>query len=160
MKIPSHHHDRSDIQDQATMTPMIDVVFLLLIFFISASANQIREFLLPTELATGSIESTESEPQEKPLGEVWLKLKRLDDQTIVELNDREYAQFDQLRQTLTELAALAPEIPVILDINEDVPLGEMIRTYDTCLAAGFQSINFATDASKVAPPKKPITSPN
>lgn len=142
------------------MTPMIDVVFLLLIFFISASANQIREFLLPTELATGSIESTESEPQEKPLGEVWLKLKRLDDQTIVELNDREYAQFDQLRQTLTELAALAPEIPVILDINEDVPLGEMIRTYDTCLAAGFQSINFATDASKVAPPKKPITSPN
>lgn len=142
------------------MTPMIDVVFLLLIFFISASANQIREFLLPTELATGSIESTESEPQEKPLGEVWLKLKRLDDQTIVELNDREYAQFDQLKQTLTELAALAPEIPVILDINEDVPLGEMIRTYDTCLAAGFQSINFATDASKVAPPKKPITSPN
>ena len=142
------------------MTPMIDVVFLLLIFFISASANQIREFLLPTELATGSIESTETEPQEKPLGEVWLKLKRLDDQTIVELNDREYAQFDQLKQTLTELAALAPEIPVILDINEDVPLGEMIRTYDTCLAAGFQSINFATDASKVSPPKKPITSSN
>ncbi|QDT28713.1 Biopolymer transport protein ExbD/TolR [Gimesia panareensis] len=142
------------------MTPMIDVVFLLLIFFISASANQIREFLLPTELATGSIESTETVPQEKPLGEVWLKLKRRDDQTIVELNDREYAQFDQLKQTLTELAALAPEIPVILDINEDVPLGEMIRTYDTCLAAGFQSINFATDASKVSPPKKPITAPN
>lgn len=142
------------------MTPMIDVVFLLLIFFISASANQIREFLLPTELATGSIESTETVPQEKPLGEVWLKLKYRDDQTIVELNDREYAQFDQLKQTLTELAELAPEIPVILDINEDVPLGEMIRTYDTCLAAGFQSINFATDASKVAPPKKPIIAPN
>lgn len=142
------------------MTPMIDVVFLLLIFFISASANQIREFLLPTELATGSIESTESVPQEKPLGEVWLKLKQRDNQTIVELNDREYARFDELKQTLTELAALAPEIPVILDIDEEVPLGEMIRAYDTSLAAGFYSIHFATDASKVAPPKKPITAPN
>ncbi|WP_145230158.1 ExbD/TolR family protein [Gimesia algae] len=154
MKIPSHHNSRSDIQDQATMTPMIDVVFLLLIFFISASANQVREFLLPTELATGSIESFESTPQEQPLGEVWLKLKRQDNQTIVELNEREYAQFDQLKQTLMELAELAPEIPVILDIQEEVPLGEMIRTYDTCLAAGFQSINFATNANKVAPKKK------
>ncbi|MCH9656749.1 MAG: biopolymer transporter ExbD [Planctomycetes bacterium] len=160
MKIPSHHSTRRDIQDQATMTPMIDVVFLLLIFFISASANQIREFLLPTELATGSIESTETVPQEKPLGEVWLKLKRQGNQTIVELNEREYAQFDQLKQTLTELASLAPEIPVILDIEENVSLGEMIRVYDTSLAAGFYSIHFATDANKVTPKKKPITSPN
>lgn len=160
MKIPSHHNTRRDIQDQATMTPMIDVVFLLLIFFISASANQIREFLLPTELASGSIESTETESQEKPLGEVWLKLKRENNQTIVELNEREYAQFDQLKNTLTELASLAPEIPVILDIEENVSLGEMIRVYDTSLAAGFYSIHFATDANKVNPKKKPTTSPN
>tara|TARA_R110002095_G_scaffold67111_4_gene57041 strand:- start:262 stop:744 length:483 start_codon:yes stop_codon:yes gene_type:complete len=160
MKIPSHHNTRHDIQDQATMTPMIDVVFLLLIFFISASANQIREFLLPTELATGSIESTETVPQEKPLGEVWLKLKRQDNQTIVELNEREYAQFDQLKQTLIALAELAPEIPVILDIEEDVPLGDMIRTYDTSLAAGFSSIHFATDVNKITPKKKSVTSQN
>jgi len=131
-----------------------------LIFFISASANQIREFLLPTELASGSIESTETVPQDKPLGEVWLKLKREDNQTIVELNEREYAQFDQLKNTLTELASLAPEIPVILDIEENVSLGEMIRVYDTSLAAGFYSIHFATDANKVNPKKKPTTSPN
>lgn len=142
------------------MTPMIDVVFLLLIFFISASANQIREFLLPTKLATGSIESTETVPQEKPLGEVWLKLKREGNQTIVELNEREYAQFDQLKQTLVALAELAPEIPVILDIEEDVPLGEMIRTYDTSLAAGFHSIHFATDVNKIAPKKKLKTPQN
>ncbi|MFH1302139.1 MAG: biopolymer transporter ExbD [Planctomycetota bacterium] len=160
MKIPSHHNTRHDIQDQATMTPMIDVVFLLLIFFISASANQIREFLLPTELATGSIESTETVPQEKPLGEVWLKLKRQNNQTIVELNEREYARFDQLKQTLIALAELAPEIPVILDIEEDVPLGDMIRTYDIGLAAGFNSIHFATDVNKIAPKKKSETSQN
>ena len=142
------------------MTPMIDVVFLLLIFFISASANQIKELLLPTELATGSIESTEVVPEEKPLGEVWLKLKQRDNQTIVELNDREYSQFDQLKQTLVELAELAPEIPVILDIEENVPLGEMIRVYDTSLAAGFQSIHFATDINKVTPKAKSKTSQN
>ena len=30
------------------MTPLIDVVFLLLIFFVCASTGQIRESLLPT----------------------------------------------------------------------------------------------------------------
>ena len=39
------------------MTPLIDVVFLLLIFFVCASTGQIRESLLPTELSGGSIES-------------------------------------------------------------------------------------------------------
>ena len=33
------------------MTPMIDVVFQLLIFFVVASTGQVAEALLPTELA-------------------------------------------------------------------------------------------------------------
>ena len=39
------------------MTPMIDVVFLLLIFFVCASIGQIPESLLPTPLNSGSIDS-------------------------------------------------------------------------------------------------------
>ena len=50
------------------------------------------------------------------------------------------------------LAELAPEIPVILDFEPDVQLEEMIHVYDTCLAAGFESISFAADAEKLKTP--------
>ena len=45
--------DRHDQRDDNSMTPMIDVVFLLLIFFICASVGQRSEALLPTQLAEG-----------------------------------------------------------------------------------------------------------
>ena len=131
------------------MTPMIDVVFLLLIFFVCASVGQIRESLLPTELPAGSIESPESMDAEKPLGEVWLKLFRNDGtRTVVEMNDHRYHDFQHLQATLVELSELASEIPVILDIAAEVPMQDMIRVYDACRAADFETIQFAIESDK------------
>ena len=127
---------------------MIDVVFLLLIFFVCASVGQVREALMPTDLAAGSVESQEMlEQQEKPFGDVWLFLRRHDDdRTVVQVNEggEEYNDFEALKATLTTLAELARDIPVILDIEPDVPLGDMIHVYDACRAAGFESVHFAT----------------
>ena len=149
MRIPSYRNHTYSRSDQ-TMTPMIDVVFLLLIFFVCASVGQVRESVLPTELAAGSIESLQTPQPPPPLGEVWLNVLRTSDgKTVVELNQREYTDFSQLQETLMNLAELAPEIPVILDIEPDVVLEEMIHVYDTCRAAGFESISFAADAEKL-----------
>lgn len=149
MRIPSSYHDRSD-HEQMAMTPMIDIVFLLLIFFVCAAVGQIQESLLPTELSAGSIEAPDAVAVAKPLGEVWLRLFQNDqNQTIAEMNDLEYASFDNLRDTLKQLAETAPEIPVILDIGPDVPLGEMIKVYDTCDSANFETIEFAIDRDEV-----------
>ena len=49
MKIPSSR-DRQSLADGNTMTPMIDVVFLLLIFFVCASIGAVREDIMPTRL--------------------------------------------------------------------------------------------------------------
>lgn len=149
MRIPSDR-TRDDRRDGMAMTPMIDVVFLLLIFFVCASIGQKRESLLPTELGAGSVRSEEVVEQQNPLGEVWVHLRTPEGTaepgpTVVELNDREYTEFDRLQATLTKLAELAPEIPVILDIANDVPLGDVIRVYDTCRDAHFQSIHFAAE---------------
>ena len=146
MRIPSYLQHRESNNDQA-MTPMIDVVFLLLIFFVCASIGQIREAILPTEIAAGSLQSEKVIERENPLGEVWLKLRHEDGRTIAEVNGRDYADFAALEETLTSLAELAPEIPIILDVGQQVPLGELIRTYDTCRAARFESINCARDAA-------------
>lgn len=149
MQIPSYHQGRERREDFA-MTPMIDIVFLLLIFFVCASVGQIRESLLPAELSAGAVESPLAEPQEQPLGRVWLRLDVNESgQTVTELNNRVYSDNSELQRVLRELAELAPEIPVILDIAPEVPLGDMIRVYDACQAADFHSIHFATDPNRL-----------
>ena len=141
MRIPTHRHE----VENTSMTPMIDVIFQLLIFFVCASAGQTVESHLPTELAAGSVESAAPVVVERPFGEVWLRLKqRADDVTVVELNDREYSDEPSLRKTLLALAETMPEIPVILDIEGAVPLGDVVRVYDACQSAQFRKVSFAT----------------
>jgi biopolymer transport protein ExbD len=50
-----------------------------------------------------------------------------------------------LSRFLKTLATAAPELPVILDIDPDVPLGEALAAYDAARAADFDAIHFAVD---------------
>jgi biopolymer transport protein ExbD len=147
VRIPSRH-TQDNALESLSMTPMIDVVFLLLVFFVCAATGQIRELLLPTDLAAGAVSSSEPVEMETPLGEVWLRLRLKGGRTIVDLEGTDYEDFGRLQETLQALAATAPEIPVILDIQPDVPLGEVIRVYDACQASGFESVHFAADPQK------------
>ena len=56
MRIPSRHNRRTYI-DGESMTPMIDVVFLLLVFFVVASIGQKPEAQLPAELGRGETDA-------------------------------------------------------------------------------------------------------
>lgn len=154
MKLPKSSH-RSEIYEDKWMTPMIDIVILLLIFLVCASAGSSPESMFPTQLAAGgAVASAEVAPAEKKwVTQVWLHLKRGPEatRTIISMNDRDYDDFALLRSQLQTLAEVAPESPVILDIAPDVPLGDLIRVWDTCKAAKFQSIQFAADASKIVP---------
>ena len=52
-----------------------------------------------------------------------------------------------LAQQLQFLAAETTDVPIILDIDPDVPLGDMITVYDACYGQDFRSIHFATRAA-------------
>jgi biopolymer transport protein ExbD len=137
-----------ELSATGAMTPMIDVVFLLLIFFVCAASGQTIEDLLPTDMPpAGSIEAPVVPPEDViPKHKLWIYLSRNDDQrTVIELNDREYESFDELEQVLTQVAQLDAQSPVILDIDDEVPVGDMIHVYDLCRAAGYQSISFAAE---------------
>ena len=157
MKIPSAHYDRQ-LDDSQAMTPLIDVVFLLLIFFVCASTDQVRESLLPTELAGGSIESPATNPGPRPLGEAWVRVRAGDGRgervarfgkgPWIEVEGRSFSgpnRHQLLSRFLKTLATAAPELPVILDIDPDVPLGEALAAYDAARAADFDAIHFAVD---------------
>ncbi len=132
---------------QTAMTPLIDVVFQLLIFFICASTGHMKELLLRTDFHVGDVGSPTAKEREKPLGEVWIRLKRVADETTAFLEGREFHDLTQLDATLKVLASATTEIPVNLEIEGEVPLGDVIHVYDACRAARFRSINFAASAN-------------
>ena len=156
MRIPTAHSRRTPIDLQTAMTPLIDVVFQLLIFFICASTGHLRELLLPTDFAAGALGDQAAKPVERPLGEVWIRLSRESDETVMRLEGLEFRQLDELQATLVSLAKTADDIPVILDIGGDVPLGDAVGVYDASRAAGFRSISFAAEAPRTekADPKR------
>lgn len=49
MRIPTSRQRATQVDMQTAMTPLIDVVFQLLIFFICTSTGHMKELLLPTD---------------------------------------------------------------------------------------------------------------
>jgi biopolymer transport protein ExbD len=143
MRIPTSRQRPTQVDMQTAMTPLIDVVFQLLIFFICASTGHMKELLLATDFRSGAVGSVVAPEIEKPLGEVTIQLKRNEDSTVAFLEGREFQELPKLGATLRALAEASTDVPVTLDIAGDVPLGDVIYVYDVCRAANFRSVNFA-----------------
>ena len=155
MRVPNSRRDRSLRSDQA-MTPMIDVVFLLLIFFVCASLGSKPESLLGIDLSQGTTDTIDLNPPTEPdptVTELWLKLypSPTGNATFVELNQREFQSLDDLESALRSLGEIAADSPVILDVDGDVVAGDWVRVDDACRAAGFESIQYAADRSELIP---------
>lgn len=67
MRIPTSRY-RTGFDANATMTPMIDIVFQLLIFFICASTGTVRDLLLQTDLAPGPWRPLSARPRRNRWG--------------------------------------------------------------------------------------------
>ena len=146
MRLP-HRRDDSEVHADQAMTPMIDLVFLLLVFFICASVGRVSEQILPTELAGTSAEVAAADPEPDPLGDLWVHLVRRGDRTAAEVNGVEHPDLAALAAIMQGLAEAdaAGTMPVILDIDPPVPAGDVIAAYDAARAAGFASVSFAAD---------------
>jgi len=129
-----------------TVTPMVDVVFQLLVFFVLASGGRIAERTLSTALSAGTVASTVPlpTPAERP-AEVWLHLQRdaLHQKTTLRVNTGPSGDLALLPQTLRAAKDVDPTSGVVLDVQGKVPWGDVIQVYDACRAATFRAINFA-----------------
>ena len=145
MRIPSH---RRTSLDNESMTPMIDVVFLLLVFFVCASVGQKPDLLLPADLADGSTETEiqlpPSDPDELPPQKVQIDLTRnTDGRLLIDLNRGRLSGAQELRQRLQTLAELDPRSQIILNAADEVSNQQWIAVYDLCQSLAFDSISFA-----------------
>lgn len=123
---------------------MIDVVFLLLIFFVIASVGQIPDELLPASIAEGTTNDIEpvQPDQLMPAQEINVQLSRPSDQLIIRLNHSVVTP-EQLQQRLTQLAQINSSSQVILDVDDDVLVQHFMTVYERCQVLGFQKIAFA-----------------
>jgi len=145
MKLP--HRFTGTRDGDVTMTPMIDVVSLLLLFFVCTASFQIAEQILPTSLLTAGTTSTAVEVEPEPeLERVLVRLGAEGGQTRWIVNERPYDTLGEVRDVLRVVAELDPGLPVILDVEDAVPLGDVIDVYDLSRIVGFDKIQFAADA--------------
>ncbi len=134
-----------------TVTPMVDVLFQLLVFFVLASGGRVAERSLSTVLAAGSVSSPAALPTARRQAELWIHLRHdaAAKRTTAALHGRKLADVSGLAPALRELSRSQPETVVILDAAGDVPLGDVIVVYDACRAARFHSIDFAASPDEL-----------
>ena len=128
------------------MTPMIDVVFLLLIFFICTASFQIVEELLPTNLLVQGTTVEDASVEELPLEQIIVRGTRNGAATVWQVNEGIAVPREQLTPLLLSLADIDRTLPVVLDVGGNVPLGEMIDVYDACRSVGLEQVQFAASA--------------
>jgi biopolymer transport protein ExbD len=131
------------------MTPMIDVVFLLIVFFVWTASFSRPEHLLDTEVASASGgEPAEVQPPPPDLDRIIVEVGWRASRPAWTIYDRELASLAEVSQTLRAAAGIDNALPVILVVDGRVPMGDVIDVYDLSRAAGFVKIQFAANVQK------------
>jgi biopolymer transport protein ExbD len=117
------------------MTPMIDVVFQLLIFFIVTLKQQ--DIL-------AHLDVFRPQPDSKPPPE------KIDDMLEIMISSEGYwmngsrIPFRSMDRRITKLAKYSKDMPVIIKCTLDSPHKYLIKTLDSCSKAGLSKISVFT----------------
>ena len=145
MRVPSVY-SRSYQQPEVMMTPMIDVVFLLLVFFLWTASFRVVEHLLPSNiLDAGGTLPSEVQPELLDLDRVVVRILWQADRPQWTINGNQVDSIDQVQARLDVVAQIQSNLPVLLDPAAQVPLGYVIDVYDRARQVGFSKIQFAAE---------------
>jgi biopolymer transport protein ExbD len=151
MKTPrANLRSGSDVDIDSAMTPMIDVVFLLLVFFVWTASFQIAEQMLPAELSSqmGTDPTTSLQPPpEKDIEDIVIAVD-FDGSASWTLNGQRIADAAAVERRLASIARVDPAATVIVHPAPEVPLEYVIETYDAAKLTGFTSVSFAVNGTR------------
>lgn len=143
----SIYHSNKSQRPDIMMTPMIDVVFLLLVFFLATASFDRVEQILPSGVseAPQAVSGTAATQTEQlPVKEVDEIVVRLENngsgQLRIVLNDSPQTDTRQLVAQLSQIIKIRNDVPVIINPANDLPTNEVIAVYDAVRAVGFTSL--------------------
>ena len=118
------------------IAPMVDIVFLLLIFFL-VTWNFARH---ETELDVKVPTAKEGKESRRAVGEVIINVKS--DGAIL-MNRRQMTP-DKLKATLEKISGLYPDQAVVLRGDQSADYRHIVAVLDICRAANIWNVAFAT----------------
>ena len=121
---------------QLALTSMLDVIFLLLCFFVTVSVFSQWENEISIKLPSAA---TAEEPDRLP-GEIIVNLSKAG---AVSVNGKVLA-LDDLKDRLARVAKFYPDQAVIIRADKDVRYELLVGVIDTCRAANVWNFSFAT----------------
>ncbi len=119
-------------ESQIELTPMLDVVFIMLIFFIVTTS-----FVKESGIEVSRPNALTAEKQErasifiaiKEDGSIWLKKRKID--------------IDAVRANMEKLHAESPEGAVVIQADKKSETGVLVRVMDQIRLAGVKNISVA-----------------
>lgn len=137
---------------EISMTPMIDVVFLLLIFFLTTANFQIIEQLLPSGIsdqgiaASGKAEDLPPPEQPAEVNDCIVRILAKPGELknfVFEFNGATIPDPQAISQRLRAVIAARANVPIIVDPDDSVPISIAVDIYDRARAAGGLQVYFA-----------------
>ncbi|MFC3678972.1 ExbD/TolR family protein [Bacterioplanoides pacificum] len=117
------------------ITPMLDVVFIMLIFFI-VTASFVKETGIEVNRPDAS--TAQSKPRANILiaindiGEIWIDKRRIDE--------------SQVRANIERLRAENPQGSVVIQADEEAKTAKLVAVMDAARAAGVYDVSLSTEA--------------
>ena len=125
---------------QLSLTSMLDVIFLLLCFFVTVSVFSQWESEITIKLPSAA---TAEEPDRLP-GEI---IVNLDKDGKVSVNSKTL-ELNDLESRLAKVAKFYPDQAVIIRADKEVRYERLVAVIDTCRAANVWNFSFATDGER------------
>mgnify|MGYP003635357802 FL=1 len=129
------HHSTADDEAGIDLTPMLDIVFIMLIFFIVTSSF-IKESGITVERPSAA--SAAEQPKGNILiavsadGEIWIDRKQVDIRAV--------------RSAVERMRVDQPDSTVVVQADKDARSGLVIRVMDQAKLAGVEAVALAATA--------------
>jgi biopolymer transport protein ExbD len=126
-----------------SMTPLIDVIFLLMIFFLMTINFQKPEGVLDNRLPQLGRRSSEDPTKDWETVKLRIQLTRAGGELRIHLQERILSNYEDLGHYLDQLP---PDILIIVEPEDDVPYKHVIGVYNACLKSKKREIVFSISA--------------
>lgn len=129
------------------MSPLIDCVFLLLIFFLVTTMLKKTERRIPVQQPQSEMSFAQTMTDDAHYIGVSAEGTLMRRTGVIDgFGNKTYAEIKDLVSYLKSLGAEAKSKPLIIEANKDLEFQTTLRVYDVCTIQGFKNVKTTMDS--------------